>query len=178
VDTAVAHLAGALGIPLWVLVPFNPDWRWLLDKEETAWYPSAQLFRQQRWGDWEDVFQRVAQALRKRARRPLPSQVTLLVDLVEAFERAVVEEASGGSQERWARLRRLGLADTKEVRHLALRLKGAHIHLKNVKMEMKILVEDAKVAHGMEQLRRYVKAEKEYADRLRQVSAWLKGEEI
>jgi hypothetical protein len=97
--------------------------------------------------------------MRKRARRPLPSQVTLSVDLAEAFERAVAEEgASRGSQERWARLRRLGLADTKEVRHLALRLKGAHIHLKHVKMEMKILVEDAACQ--------------------RRVSAWLKGEEI
>jgi hypothetical protein len=92
---------------------------------------------------------------------------------------AVVEEgASGGPQERWARLRRLGLADTKEVRHLALRLKGAHIHLKQIESEMKILVEDAKAGHGMEQVRRYVKAEKEYADCRRRISAWLKGEEI
>ena len=52
VDTSVAHLAGALNKPLWILVPWAPDWRWRLDRSDTPWYPSARLFRQARAGDW------------------------------------------------------------------------------------------------------------------------------
>ena len=64
VDTAVAHLAGALGRPVWTLLPFMPDWRWLLDRDDSPWYPTMRLFRQQKRGDWQGVFERVVQALR------------------------------------------------------------------------------------------------------------------
>ena len=60
VDTSVAHLAGALGKPTWLLVPANPDWRWQLDRDDSPWYASARLFRQSRIGDWSDVVDRVA----------------------------------------------------------------------------------------------------------------------
>jgi ADP-heptose:LPS heptosyltransferase len=64
VDHVIAHLAGALGKPTWILLPFAPDWRWMLDREDTPWYPTAQLFRQQHPGDWHGVFKRVAWSLR------------------------------------------------------------------------------------------------------------------
>jgi tetratricopeptide (TPR) repeat protein len=62
VDTAAAHLAGALAVPVWTLLSYVPDWRWLLDREDSPWYPTMRLFRQNHWGDWSDVFERIAAA--------------------------------------------------------------------------------------------------------------------
>jgi ADP-heptose:LPS heptosyltransferase len=59
-DTSVAHLAGALGVPVWVVLQKVPDWRWLLDTPECAWYPTMRLIRQRVAGDWSEVFERVA----------------------------------------------------------------------------------------------------------------------
>ncbi len=56
VDTAVAHLAGALAIPVWTLLPLVPDWRWLMHRQDSPWYPTMRLFRQKKFGDWSDVF--------------------------------------------------------------------------------------------------------------------------
>src|SRR5262249_42583250 len=73
-DTALAHLAGALAVPVWVALPFAPDWRWLLAREDSPWYPSLRLFRQTQPGDWEGVFQRLAEALRPMGTRPSPTR--------------------------------------------------------------------------------------------------------
>jgi tetratricopeptide (TPR) repeat protein len=70
VNTAPAHLAGALGVPVWVVLPAAPDWRWLLDREDSPWYPSARLFRQAKWPDWDEVFTRLAAELSRRAAAP------------------------------------------------------------------------------------------------------------
>jgi hypothetical protein len=63
VDTSIAHLAGALGKPTWVLLAFHPDLRWLRDRADSPWYPTARLFRQSCEGAWPDVLQQLATAL-------------------------------------------------------------------------------------------------------------------
>ncbi|MBL6457433.1 tetratricopeptide repeat protein [Belnapia sp. T6] len=70
VDTAAAHLAGALGRPVWTMLPALPDWRWLLEREDTPWYPTMRLFRQTRFGDWSGVVERVAGALQQMVAAP------------------------------------------------------------------------------------------------------------
>lgn len=68
-DTAVAHLAGAMGVPTWMALCFSSDWRWLRERNDSPWYPSLRLFRQERLGDWEGVFARMADDLRRLLRR-------------------------------------------------------------------------------------------------------------
>jgi hypothetical protein len=65
VDTSVAHLAGALGRPLWICLAADPEWRWMLERTDTPWYGSARLSRQSRVGDWGTVFAEVAAELRQ-----------------------------------------------------------------------------------------------------------------
>ena len=71
-DTAMVHLAGALGRPVWALLPFSPDFRWLLDRPDSPWYPTARLFRQPRFGDWERVLARVQDELEALGRAGPP----------------------------------------------------------------------------------------------------------
>jgi tetratricopeptide (TPR) repeat protein len=67
VDTSVAHLAGALGRPVWLMLPFAPDWRWLLDRTDSPWYPTMRLFRQTAIGQWQPVVNDIVAALRELA---------------------------------------------------------------------------------------------------------------
>ncbi len=74
VDTAVAHLAGSLRVETWVLIPLVPDWRWLLDRGDSPWYPGMRLFRQTRRGEWLDVIERLRNELDKRA-KSIPPEI-------------------------------------------------------------------------------------------------------
>ena len=62
-DTAIGHLAGALGAPVWIALCLVPDWRWLLDRADSPWYPSVRLFRQTRWDDWQGVMAAICAAV-------------------------------------------------------------------------------------------------------------------
>jgi hypothetical protein len=81
IDNSTAHLAGALGVPVWLLLPFAPDWRWQLNREDSPWYPTMRIFRQQAVSEWKPVLDRVRHALRQfkacrssgdEEREPLP----------------------------------------------------------------------------------------------------------
>jgi tetratricopeptide (TPR) repeat protein len=80
IDSAIAHLAGGLGVPVWLALHYTPDWRWLLHGTTSPWYPSARLFRQAAVGDWAGVFKRLAEALRELASQPCHPR-PLLVEL-------------------------------------------------------------------------------------------------
>jgi ADP-heptose:LPS heptosyltransferase len=64
VDTSIAHLAGAIGAPVWILLPWNADWRWMTDRADTPWYASARLFRQSAESDWDAVVRDVLRELK------------------------------------------------------------------------------------------------------------------
>jgi Tetratricopeptide repeat len=177
VDTSVAHLAGALGIPVWVLLPFNSDWRWLLNREDSPWYPSAGLFRQTRWGDWEGVFARVAEALRDLARkRPWP-RVPLPLGPEELLDRAVAAEARGvGAAECWAALREAGVAEGDGLAASITALREAHRVLEELDAELDALPESGATGKkATELLRRLRQARRERARAREAVSAWLAG---
>jgi ADP-heptose:LPS heptosyltransferase len=70
VDTAAAHLAGALGKPAWVLLKHVPDWRWLLERTDSPWYPTLRLFRQPNLGDWRTPIAQLVEALQGRLNVP------------------------------------------------------------------------------------------------------------
>jgi tetratricopeptide (TPR) repeat protein len=91
-DTAAAHLAGAIGVPVWLGLPFSPDWRWLLNREDSPWYPSMRLFRQSRRGDWESVFSRMAGELHRKIGAAAPVDVRIPVAPGELIDKITILE--------------------------------------------------------------------------------------
>ena len=77
-DTAVAHLAGALGVPVWMPLSTTPDWRWLSGREDNPWYPTMRIFRQKTFMDWAPVFDRIAAELRKLVPSTMPTRSVVI----------------------------------------------------------------------------------------------------
>ncbi len=93
VDTALAHLAGAMARPAWLALIFAPDWRWLLDRDDNPWYPTLRLFRQERPGDWASVFRRMAAELPKEVKaRPPVRPVYVEVPAGELLDKITILE--------------------------------------------------------------------------------------
>jgi len=85
IDTAVAHLSGALGKETWVLLPHAADWRWMLERDDSPWYPTAKLYRQESPGDWPGVVTRLEKALRERVSRYQSQAGQYSPELEEAY---------------------------------------------------------------------------------------------
>lgn len=100
VDTSVAHLAGALGRPTWTLLPHVPDFRWMLDRNDSPWYPTMRLFRQPRPGDWDTLFAEVARAL-QLAVRERSSGIPRAVGSDEPTTQLVAAERFGDGRPRF-----------------------------------------------------------------------------
>lgn len=91
VDTAIAHVAGALGVPVWVAVCADPDWRWQYGREDSPWYPTMRLFRQKRLSEWDEVFARMARVLELRLRPPGPARpVAVEIPAGELIDRITI----------------------------------------------------------------------------------------
>ena len=93
VDTGVAHLAGAMGLPVWVMIAYANDWRWLTERDDTPWYPTMRLFRQRNPDDWEELFERLTAALRDRIAEPSYTSRSISDDAKKQYE-AKLREAS------------------------------------------------------------------------------------
>lgn len=108
VDTAVAHLAGAMGKPVWILLPRASDWRWLREQEDTPWYPTARLWRQQRQGDWPEVIARVQKALWHRVTWHSDTPGTPLDVTADLAERLAKDFAERLAAEEYTRMVAMG----------------------------------------------------------------------
>ena len=119
IDSAPAHLAGAMGVPAWVALPYAPDWRWLLGRTDSIWYPTLRLFRQEHFGDWAGVLQQMARALTAQvAARPPRQKVCIEVtpaELLDRIARLEVQSELAANESEQRRLRD-DLAELRAVR--------------------------------------------------------------
>ncbi len=91
-DTAIAHLAGALGRPVWLMVSKGCDWRWMIDRADSPWYPTMRLFRQKAFGEWPDVFQEVTEALKEELRGAPAFSANVEVSPADSLPKVAVDE--------------------------------------------------------------------------------------
>ncbi len=94
VDNATVHFAGALGIPCWALLPYAPNWRWMLDRNDTPWYASVLLYRQERPGEWATVFDHVAENLKTITNSPDPAAVSPPTENINAADDSAQDDQS------------------------------------------------------------------------------------
>jgi hypothetical protein len=145
-DTAVAHLAGALAVPVWVALPLAPDWRWLRDRDDSPWYPTMRLFRQTAPGDWHGVFARMTAEL-QRLTGASPGPVAIEVSTAELLDRIARLEAESARAGAGDAARRAELARLLELRdrrvgrsaaleRLAAKLRGVHQALVRIAEDM------------------------------------------
>jgi Flp pilus assembly protein TadD len=93
VDSSLAHVAGALGVPVWVALGMGPDFRWLLGREDSPWYPTMRLFRQTGWGDWDDLFRRIAREVEQLlSRKSAGSSVWVQISPGELIDKITILE--------------------------------------------------------------------------------------
>jgi tetratricopeptide (TPR) repeat protein len=151
IDSAIAHLAGGLGAPVWIALHKTPDWRWLVDRLDSPWYPTARLFRQTSVGDWGPVFQSIAEAiptgvLRRNEIRPLLVEVSAgeLLDKLAILriksERITDADKSRNVRSEMAALSaaRAGVAESSELNDLELRLKQVNERLWDIEDEIRL----------------------------------------
>jgi predicted O-linked N-acetylglucosamine transferase (SPINDLY family) len=149
-DTAVLHLAGALGARVWAALPYAPDWRWLLDRDDSPWYPTARLFRQTTPGDWAGVFQRIADAVRALlpkigAAAPVSVHVRPgeLIDRIAALEVECTRPIGALGLETRARLEAMraacerGLPQSERLEQLSADLRAVHEKLWQCEEELR-----------------------------------------
>jgi tetratricopeptide (TPR) repeat protein len=140
-DTALGHLAGALGVPCWLALMAVPNWRWLLGRDDSPWYPRHRLFRQDKPGDWDGVFRRIADALRQRVAGRVGGSpvVTVEVSPGELLDKIAILEIKSQrisdpaklrnvTVELWAleAVRRRALQETPELAALAAELRAVN----------------------------------------------------
>jgi len=98
-DTSIAHLAGALGVPVWTVLSAVPDWRWQLHRADCPWYPTMRLFRQSRPGDWDEVFERIARALRELVKQGLSAHGDALTRALQVIQQRWPDARSASTDE-------------------------------------------------------------------------------
>ena len=151
VDTALAHLAGGLGLPGWVALHYTPDWRWLLGRDDSPWYPTLRLFRQIRQGDWSDVFAILAAALQEAAAHRRQAR-PLLVEVAagDLLDRLTILEIKSERIRDPAKLRhvraelealaepRRALGESPELAALQAQLREVNVRLWDVEDELRL----------------------------------------
>jgi tetratricopeptide (TPR) repeat protein len=140
VDTSMAHLCGGLGLPAWVLIPFVPDWRWLLEREDSPWYPTLRLFRQEAPGAWQGTLLRVREALEELANARNSDAAGLQLDCgLPVSEPRPVEAAASES-----RLTTVAApADPEVLNNLGCTLDNAGRHLEAAQVYRQAIALDA-----------------------------------